>query len=127
MAAGADADDLGLVGASIGANLALSYAQGDPQIQAIVLLSPGEAYKGLKILPVMKDYRRRPVLILAAEGDSHSAATARKLKRAARDYCEVRIYPGTAHGTDLLAAARNAPGQIFLWLEPILRSGEEGK
>lgn len=123
--AGADPADVGLVGASIGANLALLYARRDPQIQALVLISPGEAYRGLESLPAMEGFRRRPVLILAAEGDSHSAETARRMKDLAHEYCELRIYPGTAHGTDLLASADTASGQIFLWLAPILKAPDQ--
>jgi acetyl esterase/lipase len=118
---GADPDNLFIAGASIGANLALHYAVTDPRIQAVILLSPGEDYRGVRVMPALDDYTQRPLLIMASEGDSYSAATARKMQEAAESQCELRIYPGSAHGTDILNAAGNATGQIFLWLEPIVQ------
>ena len=40
---GADPDNISIVGAIIGANMASTYAKDDPQIQAVVLLSRGGA------------------------------------------------------------------------------------
>jgi len=118
---GADPENIAIVGASIGANLALAYAKDDPQIQAVVLLSAGENYHGLESVPHMKYFRKRPVLIMAAEGDTYSAASSAKLKEMSPGFTELRVYPGSAHGTDLLDAQANATGQILLWLDAILR------
>ncbi len=117
--AGADPDNLAIVGASIGANLALTYAKDDPQIQAVVLLSPGETYRGLEIVSVMERFRTRPVLIVAAEGDTYSASSSVKLKEAAPGFSELRMLPGSAHGTDLLDAHADAASQILSWLRAI--------
>jgi pimeloyl-ACP methyl ester carboxylesterase len=117
---GADPDNLVLVGASVGANLALAYASVDTRIQAVVLLSPGEEYRGVAVMPALDAYSHRPLMILATEGDSYSAQTAREMKSAAQSYCELRMYRGTAHGTDILVTIQSAINQIFLWLEPII-------
>lgn len=124
--AGADPENVAVAGASLGANVALTYARDDPEIQAVVMVSPGADYHGFEILPIMQDFRRRPVLILAAEGDSYSADTGRRMKEAAEGFSELRLYAGSAHGTDLLVTARAATGQIFLWLNPILRAADGG-
>ena len=117
---GADPKNIGLIGADLGANAALLYALADTQIQATVLLSPGLSYKGLDLEGAMERLGRRPLLILVSEGDSYSAATGARLKREAPGYCELRVYPGSAHGADLLAAVDTAMGQIHLWLSDIL-------
>ena len=119
LVAGADPDNIAIAGASIGANLALIYAKDDPQIQAVVLLSPGEAYRGLEIVSVMAHFRTRPVLIISAEGDTYAASSSAKLKEAAPGFCELRMFPGSAHGTDLLDAHDDMPGQILFWLGAI--------
>ena len=119
LVAGADPDNIAIVGASIGANLALTYAKDDPRIQAVVLLSPGEAYGGLEIVSIMERFRTRPVLIVAAEGDTYSASSSAKLKEEAPGFCELRMLPGSAHGTNLLDAHADTPGQILLWLQDI--------
>lgn len=116
---GADPANLAIGGASIGANLALRYAGTDPRIQAAVLLSPGEEYRGVTVLPELTAYAKRPLMILATEGDNYSAATARKMKNTAQNYCELRLYPGSAHGTDILNTSAETAAQILLWLEPI--------
>lgn len=117
--AGADPENIAIVGASIGANLALTYARDDPQIQAVVLLSAGLTYRGLEILSLMQGFRTRPVLIMAAEGDTYSASSGAKLEELSPGFSEFRMYPGSAHGTDLLDAHVDATGQILLWLEAI--------
>lgn len=122
--AGADPDNLALVGASIGANLALQYAVDHPGIQALVLLSPGLDYRGIKTESAIAAYGMRPALLMTSEGDSYSAATCATLKARAAGFCEVRTYPGSAHGTDILAASPNALEQVFTWLKPILRSSK---
>lgn len=117
---GADPDKVAVMGASIGANLALRYASSDPTIHAVVLMSPGEDYRGVTTPPVMDAYTRRPVLMMAARGDAYSASSAQKLDSLAKEFCELRLYPGTAHGTDLLAAEPVAADQVLMWLDQVL-------
>ncbi|MDK1021021.1 MAG: alpha/beta fold hydrolase [Candidatus Hydrogenedentes bacterium] len=117
--AGVDPQNIAIVGASLGANLALRFAKDDPQIQAVVLLSPGETYRGIEVVSVMEHFRRRPVLILATEGDTYSAASGAKLQEVAPGFSELRMHPGSAHGTDLLDAHPDATGQILFWLQAI--------
>lgn len=117
--AGVDPENIAIVGASIGANLALTFAEGDPQIQAVVLVSPGETYRGIEIVSVMEHFRERPVLLLATEGDTYSAASSAKLMETAHGFSELRMHPGSAHGTDLLDAHPDAAGQILFWLQAI--------
>ncbi len=118
---GANPDNLFIIGASIGANLALAYAKDDPSIQGVVMLSPGLTYKNLAIEKTMTELSDRPVLIMTAEGDSYAASSSATLKAVAQGYSELRTYKGTAHGTDLLSTHRMVIPQILQWLEPIVR------
>ncbi|GAF94424.1 unnamed protein product, partial [marine sediment metagenome] len=117
---GADPDNLALVGASIGANLALHYAVDNYDIQAVVLVSPGLDYKGVKTETEIAAYGKRPVLLMSAEGDAYATASCAALNNAAVGLCELRQYPGAAHGADLFAASTSATEQVFLWLVPII-------
>ena len=118
---GADPDNLAIAGASLGANLALKFAARHPEIQAVIMLSPGENYRGVAALPELEIYVRRPLLLMSSEGDSYSASTARKMQSLAdENYCELRMYRGSSHGTDLLSAIPGTSGEILAWLEPIL-------
>jgi dienelactone hydrolase len=118
--AGADPDKLAIMGASIGANLALRYAASDPQVQAAVLLSPGEEYNGVSIVHTVQTYSARPILLMATQSDGFSARSAKKLDDLAPEYTELRLYPGAAHGADLLTAVPVAPEQVIMWLDHIL-------
>lgn len=121
---GADPDNLFIVGASLGANLALRYAVNDPRVQAVVMLSPGDEYRGVTVMPEFEAFTKRPSLILATEGDHYSASTSRKLHAASEYYCELRLYPGSAHGTGILEMVESSTSQIFLWLDPIVKRPE---
>jgi len=117
---GADPDNLGIVGASIGANLALQYAVRDEDIQAVVMLSPGLEYKGVGTLDEIVAYGKRPSMLVTTKGDSYSASSCATLKAAAPGFCELREYSGSAHGTDILAAFPLSVDQVLLWLESII-------
>jgi len=118
--AGAEPNNLVLAGAGLGANLALVYASADPDFQAVILLSPGLEYQGIKILDLMRNYNKRPVLILVAQGDAYAAGSAAQLKAAGQGFCELREYEGTAHGTGILATTPHAISQVLLWLDEIV-------
>lgn len=118
--AGADPGQIAIMGASIGANLALRYAATDPQIQAVVLISPGEEYNGIGITQTAQTYNSRPILLMATQSDGYAARSAKKLDDLAPEYTELRLYPGAAHGTDLLTAVPVAAEQVLMWLDHIL-------
>lgn len=118
--AGADPNQIAIMGASIGANLAMRYAPIDPQIQAIVMLSPGEEYNGVGVGNTVQTYQSRPILLMATQRDGYAARSAKKLDDLAQEYTELRLYPGGGHGTDLLTEVPVAAEQVLMWLDHIL-------
>lgn len=117
---GADPENTVVIGASMGANLALHYAVKHRDVPAVVMISPGLDYKGVTTREKMAELGERPVLLMTSTGDSYSAASCSTLKPLAAGHCELREYAGTAHGTDLFDFAPSAVEQIFVWLEPII-------
>jgi alpha-beta hydrolase superfamily lysophospholipase len=117
---GADPENLAVVGASIGANLALRYAVAHQDIQAVVMLSPGLDYRGIQTEPDVLAYGKRPSLMLTTTGDSYSATSCTTLKALSPGFCELREYGGATHGTDILDAEQASTDQIFLWLSHII-------
>ncbi len=101
--------------------MTVQYADADPEIQAVVLLSPGVKYKNLDIENTVKDNRRLPMLLMAAEGDRYSADSIDKMKIWSPAYAESRMYSGTSHGIDLLLRSERIFEDIFGWLKPILK------
>lgn len=100
-----DADRVAIIGASIGANLAIMYAAGDRSVRTAVALSPGLNYMSLEPLGYLEDYDARALYLIAAAGDkpAHEACLALQEATAA-DPVSYREFPGRDHGTNLLSA-----------------------
>ncbi|MFC1500917.1 alpha/beta hydrolase [Elusimicrobiota bacterium] len=63
---------IGLIGASIGANVAMIYGASHYEVPVIVLLSPGLEYMGLKTLENIDPYKTKKVAIVAAAEDIYA-------------------------------------------------------
>lgn len=72
-------DSIFLAGASLGANVALSYAVLARMTKGVVLFSPGMVYLGLEIGTNMRRAGDLPVLMMASEEDSFSYKSVNKL------------------------------------------------
>jgi dienelactone hydrolase len=122
---GLEADRLGIIGASIGANLGIIYAASDRRVRTVVALSPGLDYRGLKPLPALDAYDKRPLYLLVSKRDSESYAACEKIKAAAvkAKPVSLRAFDGADHGTDLLQTHRGldstiATGWLLNYLPP---------
>ena len=113
---GTPPDKIALIGEDIGANLALHYTLKDPQIAALIMISPGLDYHGIQTLTPITQLKEQPLLLMTGEQDSYAAASALTLHEKAPNFAELRTYATSAHGTDLLAAKPDALQQIILWL-----------
>lgn len=111
---GLAAQDIAVIGASIGANLAARYASGH-EVAAVALLSPGLAYRGVTTDDTILSIQE-PALIIAAEGDTYSAESSRTLSGLAPDG-ELLILGGDAHGTDIFAEQPGLQHEILDWLD----------
>ncbi|NLN92974.1 MAG: hypothetical protein GX130_06690 [Candidatus Hydrogenedens sp.] len=114
--------NLAVAGEGSAAGLALLYAARRPDMQATILLSPGLVHQEESLEACMAALKDCPSFVAASEGERYAAQAARVLKKAAPVYAELRLWPGTAHGTDLFAAHPEAAMQIYQWLKPILNA-----
>jgi dienelactone hydrolase len=105
-----------IVGASIGGNLALAAAVDEPQVQAVVLLSPGLDYQGVRTEEAMVAYGERPVLIVASEDDSYAAESAQTLVGLAQGAPVLTLYPGAGHGNEMIEDRPDLTDLILGWL-----------
>ncbi len=110
-----------IVGASIGANVALSAAALEPAVRTVVLLSPGGDYAGVKTHNPMIAYGERSVLIAASEQDSYAADSSLRLEGLAAGKAELIMYPGSGHGTIMLEREPDLPDLIISWLDDYLQ------
>ena len=113
-----DADRVAVVGASIGANLAIIYASQDSRVRTAVALSPGLNYMGLQPLNYLEAYSRRALYMVVATGDEYSYRSCLEIEAKAKaDPASIRSFDGKDHGTDLLEAHRGLDTTIVTgWL-----------
>jgi len=99
----ANPKQISIIGASIGANLALNYAASDQSIKSVILLSPGLNYRGISTLDAIMKYKN-PTYIVVAEKDSESAKDSKLLCEKITCAENLRIFEKTNdHGTDMLS------------------------
>ncbi len=115
-----DPDRLALVGASIGANLALVAGANEAGVRTVVLLSPGLDYAGVKTEAAMVAYGDRPVLIVASQEDTYSADSSQILKEIAAGEVKLVMYQNAGHGTNMLAGETGTGELIIEWLDTYL-------
>jgi dienelactone hydrolase len=113
---GVDPDAIFMVGASIGSDAAVD-ACGEGCIGA-VSLSPG-GFLGIPYLEALVALGGKPVLCVAAEGDSPSHSACRSGEELGLGDYRVHIYTGSAHGMQMFDITDQTPALtdlLFAWL-----------
>ena len=116
---GADPNNLAVTGEGLGANLALQYTLQSPDIQAVVMISPGLEYNGVETERAITRLVDCPALLIASEGDAYSALSVSALKQNAPVFTELRTWSGASHGVDIFASHLESMQVILQWLERI--------
>ncbi|MBW2992093.1 alpha/beta fold hydrolase [Candidatus Woesearchaeota archaeon] len=104
-----------IIGASIGANLALKYAAEDQDIKAVVLLSPGIAYKSVNIEDDIESFNK-PVFIAVSEEDSYPLESSNIIYEKVKGEKELFIGENLGHGTDMIPKSEELQNKIFEFL-----------
>jgi dienelactone hydrolase len=94
---------VGILGASLGANLAVLEASADASVAALALLSPSLDYRGLRIEAAMRKLGERRLLLVASDDDPYAVRSARDLQKGSAATRELWIVKGAGHGTVMLA------------------------
>jgi dienelactone hydrolase len=111
---------IGLLGASLGANLAAAAAGRDPRVRALGLLSPSLDYRGVRIEAAMRQYGGRPALLVASLRDPYAARSARTLAEKPPGPREVHWSDAAAHGTELLTRDPDLSRALVEWFQRTL-------
>jgi pimeloyl-ACP methyl ester carboxylesterase len=118
---GAEKTRLAVIGASIGANLAIVYGGEHNEIPAVVALSPGLDYRGVTTPDKVKMYSpAQGLYIVASEEDELSFRTNRELA-ALKEDSALRELSGVGHGTTMLENEPGLSGEIIDWLKEQVR------
>jgi pimeloyl-ACP methyl ester carboxylesterase len=112
-----------VVGASIGANMALRLGADRSGVAAVALLSPGLDYRGVTTEEPLAAYGDRPLLLVASEDDPYSADSVRALAETAGG-ATVQMYDDAGHGTNMFAAETELSALIISWLDEQLAAGQ---
>jgi dienelactone hydrolase len=110
---------VGILGASLGANLAVLAAAAEPSVYSLALLSPSLDYRGLRIESASRKIAK-PILLVAADDDPYAARSARDLHKAAGGPRELLILKQAGHGTSMLAHDSGLTATLVDWFRRTL-------
>ncbi|MCC7451457.1 MAG: alpha/beta fold hydrolase [Anaerolineae bacterium] len=114
---GVDRRRLSVIGAGIGANLALAACADIPDCKYIVLISPRLDDSGVKIADAMARYGNRAVFMVASRGDVPGGADSIALDKLAQGDHKLQLVEGTARGMALLSTQSGLAGTIIEWMK----------
>jgi dienelactone hydrolase len=116
-----DAARIGLVGAELGASVALDFAAREPLARLVVLLSPLSDGEWEPAGSSMRDYGFRPLLLLANREDIGSRPAISTLAEAAQGHTEAEVWSGSfARGTQMLTDSPDMSKRILEFLRAYL-------
>ena len=119
-------DGIAIAGASMGANVALRYAAVDEDIAAILLLSPGINYRGLRTDDVITNVGKRPLRIVVSRYDPFAFESSKRLIEIRKDAGQVADdkelinCTGNLHGTEMLTGVKKLQDGLLVWLQEVL-------
>jgi pimeloyl-ACP methyl ester carboxylesterase len=93
---------IGIAGASIGANVAIIAAAADPSIRSLALLSASLDYRSLHAEAPMRKYGARPALLVAGTNDAYAMRSAKALAALGGGTREIKALDDAGHGTNML-------------------------
>jgi dienelactone hydrolase len=124
---GIDKLRIGVVGASLGANLALRYAAFNEDVAAILVFSPGLVLQEIRTDTIITKIGKRPIRIAVASEDESSFPAAKKLLELRRQAAqaleenELTVCTGNLQGTAIITGTKDMPIVVFSWLQRVLR------
>ena len=112
-------EDIFLVGASIGANLALWALAEDEKLKGAILLSPGLNYRGIEALPVIsKLHQKQKVWYIGSRDDGLIGDMIQEMNRSTPEGVQkkITILQQAGHGTHMIVQSPGIVEEIIHWL-----------
>lgn len=116
LAKGVSAGQIVLLGASIGANLALKYIADHPDFKTAIMLSAGSNYRGVMTVPAAEGLRAgaRVFFVTSRDDDGNSDDTQKIFAAIPKDVEKrLHIYEHAGHGTTMLEKEKGLSNLIF--------------
>ncbi len=114
-----------VIGAGLGANLALASAANDADVDSIVMLSPGFNIEGVTV-GAIDQYGARPLLVVSAAEDAYATRTSGVLQDRATGDKHWKMVPGNAAGTRMVARDADLEGLLFAWVHGTVFATADG-
>jgi dienelactone hydrolase len=121
-----DNKHIGLVGESVGANVALRYAAINEDLSAVALFSPGLNYHGVRTDDVIRQLGHFPFHIFVSQSDAFAFESSKRLIEIRTELgvtdaaSELTVCTGSLHGSEMLKGVRNLPQIVLAWLKMAL-------
>jgi pimeloyl-ACP methyl ester carboxylesterase len=109
-------ENIVVVGASIGANLALQVAAEDSRVNQIILLSPGHNIKGVRVEGLLATYGARPLFIAVSADDAYASKTGLLLDSQAQGPHTLKILSNAGKGSVMLDRDSSLASAIQNWI-----------
>lgn len=106
---------IGVLGASLGGNLAAVAAAANSSVRSLALVSPSLDYRGVRIEMPLAQYGARPALLIASVHDPYAARTVRTLQQDAPGVREARWSNAAGHGEVLLSRDTDLVQSLVDW------------
>jgi pimeloyl-ACP methyl ester carboxylesterase len=115
---GIDKNNIVLIGASIGANLALEYQGKNPEIKKVALLSPGLNYRGVTTKNWVESLKDdQSVFYASSEDDGNNTIENKELDEATKN-SKLILYKSSGHGTNMFGKeSPDLETEILNWIE----------
>ncbi|HVM59631.1 MAG TPA: alpha/beta fold hydrolase [Verrucomicrobiae bacterium] len=117
---------IALIGESFGANIILRYAAINEDLAAIVVLSPGITYRGVRTDDIIAQISHKPLRLYVSQYDPFAFESCKRLVEIQKEAGlatatnELTFCTGNLHGSDMLLGVRNLPQLIVNWLKDTL-------
>lgn len=105
-----------LVGAELGANLAINAAVEQPKVVGVVMLSPGMEYRGVIATDAVQRYGKRPLLVVTSQDDTYSARSSSALDQLAQGEHALHILENAGKGTIMFNREPALEGYVVGWI-----------
>ncbi|MCH7946185.1 MAG: alpha/beta fold hydrolase [candidate division Zixibacteria bacterium] len=110
-----DTNRIYVIGASVGANVAIMLTEHLPIVSKVVMLSPGEKYIGLEPARALKLFDGK-VLIFAGKEDNYSYHSSQNFAKIDTTRIELEILETGNHGTNIINNDSTAMKRMVNWL-----------
>lgn len=118
-----DHKHVGLIGESVGANIALRYASINQDLSAVGLFSPGLNYRGVRTDDAIRQLGHASFHIYVSQNDDFAFQSSKHLigiraELGVSDATnELTVCTGSLHGSEMLKGVRNLPQIVLAWLK----------